>query len=67
MSDVADAKRSPRTWVARPTAQRACGHCGKPFVPSVPSMKYCSSTCRVEVEEARRQRRTRPTPLKEEG
>ena len=66
MTDRTNPERHPGAWLSRPTAQRACGHCGALFVLPRPSTRYCSPSCRGAVEEARRQRRKRPTSLEED-
>ena len=60
MTDRTDPERQPRAWLARPAVRRPCARCGELFVLPVPSSRYCSSTCREQVAEARRQRRKRP-------
>ena len=67
MGDPTDPERSPRAWTTRPGVQRACGLCGEQFALPWASAKYCSPACRGKAEEARRHRRTRPTPPKGKG
>ncbi len=55
-----------------PAGQRACAFCGRPFIPRVSRVRYCTTLCSGKANAARREIRRRsgganPGPRDEEG